>query len=176
MIIPTLATERLILRPFNLMDASVVKGLAGAFEVADTTQNIAHPYPDGMAEAWIAGHQHTYEHRQGVSLAITLAATGTLTGAISLMDMEAGHQAELGYWLGVPYWNQGICTEAGRALVEFAQGTLSLTRLHARHLSRNPASGRVLLKLGFVHEETRKNDVEKWGQLEGAEYYGCNCD
>ena len=56
MALPTLRTERLVLRPFRLTDAPVVQRLAGVPEVALTTQNIPFPYEDGMAEAWIRTH------------------------------------------------------------------------------------------------------------------------
>jgi ribosomal-protein-alanine N-acetyltransferase len=70
-------------------------------------------------------------------------------GAISIMRIGGG-KAELGYWLGVPYWGQGYATEAVRALFAFASESLGLERLEARVLARNPASSMVLRKTGFV--------------------------
>src|SRR4051812_1681184 len=118
--IPTLKTERLSLRPFALADAADVTRLAGDPLVADTTLNIPHPYEDGMAVQWISGHSRTFAEEKGVTFAITLEPEGTLVGAISLMRMLTGHQAELGYWVASPYWNQGICTEAGTAVLKYA--------------------------------------------------------
>ena len=169
---PLLETPRVALRRFQKGDAADVQRLAGAFEVADTTLQIPHPYPDGAAEAWIATHEASFEGGTGASFAITLKASGELAGAISLMSIEAGHQAELGYWIGVPYWGQGLCTEAGQAMVDYACTELGLDRVHASHFSRNPASGRVLEKLGFRHEGTRRGHVRKWGKLEDLEIYG----
>ena len=60
-------------------------------------------------------------------------------------------EAELGYWVGVDYWNQGFCSEACGRIIEFGFSNLNLKRIHARHLSRNPASGKVLLKSGLTH-------------------------
>ena len=93
-------------------------------------------------------------------------------GAISLMSIEQGHQAEIGYWIGKPFWGQGVCSEAAQLIVQFAFSRLNLARLYARHFSRNPASGRVLVKAGFVNEGTRRGHVKKWGKLEDIENYG----
>lgn len=160
---PTLATPRLTLRPFARDDAPEVQRLAGAREIADTTLAIPHPYPDGAAEAWIETHPAAWGNGTGVTYAITDRERAALIGAIGLIVTPAHALAELGYWVGLPYWNHGYCTEAGRRLVGFAFGTLGLHRVQARHLTRNPASGRVMEKLGMkregiLREATRRSD------------------
>ena len=82
---PTLRTNRLVLRPFALSDASDVQRLAGDEAVASTTGNIPHPYEDGMAEEWIGTHQERFEKGELVNFAITLAEDGSLVGAIGLI-------------------------------------------------------------------------------------------
>ncbi len=168
--IPSINSATVTLRPFTLDDAATVQRLAGAFEIADMTLTIPHPYGDGVAESWIERHQAAYESRSGVTFAIE--HRDAVVGAVSLMSIEANHQAELGYWIGVPYWGQGLCTAAGRLAVDFAFGEIELKRVYARVLSRNPASGRVLQKLGFVHEGSRRGHVMKWGKLEDVEDFG----
>ena len=170
--IPTLETDRLILRPFRLADATEVQRLAGDRAIADTTLNIPHPYKDGMAEEWISKHQDAFDKEQGATFAITRKPDGVLVGAISLMGMTKGHQAELGYWVGKPYWNQGYCTEAGQALLRYAFAELILVRVHSCHITRNPASGRVMQKLGMRHEGCRRQHVRKWDKAEDLELYG----
>lgn len=160
------------MRAFRLDDAAAVQRLAGERVIADTTLNIPHPYPDGLAEQWIASHPKLFSEAKGLTLAITLKPEGTLVGAISLMGMVKGHQAELGYWIGLPYRNQGICTEAGRAMLRYAFEELRLIRVHARHLARNPASGRVMQKLGLRHEGLRRSHAMKWDKPEDEELYG----
>ena len=124
--IPTLETERLVLRPFCQGDAAEVSRFAGDRSVAATTSNIPHPYDEGMACEWIAEHQPMFEKDGGVVFAITLKADGSLVGAVGLSSMAKAHQAELGYWIGKPYWGLGYCTEAARgcggAAVATAQG------------------------------------------------------
>jgi RimJ/RimL family protein N-acetyltransferase len=58
-------------------------------------------------------------------------------------------ELELGYWIARPYWGRGYATEAGRAVIDHARHSLRLPRLSAGHFIDNPASGRVLAKLGF---------------------------
>ena len=82
--IPTLETERLLLRPFVLADASEVRRLAGAREVYDGTLAIPHPYPEGLAEEWIGRHAGGFERGEFVSLAATRREDGTLVGSIGL--------------------------------------------------------------------------------------------
>jgi [ribosomal protein S5]-alanine N-acetyltransferase len=146
---PTLQTLRLILRPFALEDAARVQLLAGDARIAAVTANVPHPYLDGMAEKWIATHQENWERGELAAFAITQKLSGLLIGCISIM--RCNQEPEIGYWIGVKYWNKGYATEACIAVTEFATLGLTLTRLCARHLSRNPASGRVLVKAGFTH-------------------------
>lgn len=176
MSIPVLESDRLILRGFRHADAPAVKTLAGEREIADTTLSIPHPYEESDADQWISGHEEAFEKGYGAPFAITLKSDSSLIGAISLVKIETGHQAELGYWIGVPYWNMGYCTEAGEVVKRYAFGDLGLVRLYASHLSRNPASGQVLKKLGFLHEGTRVGHVKKWDKLENLEEYGLISD
>ena len=170
--IPSLETEHLILRPFHLEDAAEVQRLARDRSIADTTLNIPHPYMDGMAEEWISKHQPLFKDGKGVTFAITRKADGSLIGAISLMGMVRGHQAELGYWISQPYWSQGFCTEAGAAVLRYAFSELDLVRVHACHLARNPASGRIMRKLGMRHEGVRRQHVKKWDKFEDSVVFG----
>lgn len=169
---PTLRTTRLILRPMEPADALEVQRLAGDRAVAEMTMRIPHPYPDGVAEQWIAGQADAWRRTQSLDLGIVLI-DGQLIGAIGLMGLSPEHlHAELGYWVGRPWWGQGYCTEAARALLRWAFETLGLHRVHAQHFRRNPASGRVMQKLGMRREGTLREHVRKWGVFEDLEVYG----
>ncbi len=169
---PTLNTERLVLRPFRLGDARDVQRLAGQYEIAANTLLIPYPYEDGLAEIWISSQQEQYNRGKGVVWAITLRQSGDLVGAIGL-NMELEHEkAELGYWVGKQYWSRNFATEAAAAVVDYGFRTLKLNRIFARHLSRNPASGRVMQKLGMKYEGHLRHDVKKWGHFEDMELYG----
>ncbi|HQR17204.1 MAG TPA: GNAT family N-acetyltransferase [Gemmatimonadales bacterium] len=169
--LPRLATGRLVLRPFAPADAGDVQRLAGAREIAATTLTVPHPYPDGAAEEWIATHAGAWVERRGLTLAVTLREDGALVGAVGLALVMADRRAELGYWIGVPWWNRGFATEASRALLDFGFGTLGLHRIMARHMARNEASGRVMQKLGMLREGTLRHHVLKWGTFEDLVVY-----
>lgn len=171
--LPTLQAERLQLRPFVLADAPEVQRLAGAWDVAYTTQNIPHPYEDGMAEQWIGTHLESFETGRALTLAIERREDGALMGAIGLTGFGGEHDhAELGYWIGKPYWGQGYATEAARAIVDYGFDRLGLNRILARHLTRNPASGRVMQKIGMAYEGCMRQHVKKWGHYEDVAFYG----
>ena len=170
--LPTLTTPRLILRPFELSDALDVQHLAGDWAIADTTLNVPYPYLDGMAETWIHTHVEAARKAHSVTLAITCQSDNALLGAISLMSISKRHQAELGYWVGKPYWGKGTCTEAAQAVLAYAFNELDLIRVYARYLARNPASGRVMQKLHMQYEGTLRQHAKKWEQYEDYVFCG----
>jgi RimJ/RimL family protein N-acetyltransferase len=160
------------MRPFALTDAQDVQRLAAERSIADTTLNIPHPYEVGVAEAWIATHEPKYEAGELVNFAITLRAEKRLIGAIGLKLERAFDKAELGYWIGVPFWSRGYCTEATRAVIDHGFAALELNRIYAHHLARNPASGRVMQKAGMAYEGVARQDTKKWGKHEDLVLYG----
>lgn len=169
---PTLTTARLLLRPFVASDAPAVERLAGAWEVADTTLRIPHPYPAGSAAAWIAEHETAWNAGQRLPLAVARAeAPDELVGSIALAIDAEHSRGELGYWIGVPFWGHGYATEAARAVVSFAFTSLGLNRVQARHFLRNPASGRVLEKIGMRLEGVHRQAYRRWGRFEDVAVY-----
>ena len=151
----SLAGEKLTLRPFNLDDAPRVTELVSNWNVASMVARIPHPYPKGAAEEWIAGHNERRAAGDSWPFAIETKKPG-LVGTIGLSMTESGSM-EIDYWIGEPYWGKGIASEATRVLVEFAFDILGVERLAAGHFKANPASGRVLKKVGFeeVGEDKR---------------------
>lgn len=167
---PTLETERLILRPFTVADAPAVQRLAGEKTIADNTLNIPHPYADGMAEAWIGSHDAALARGESLVLAVTLSGEG-LIGAIGLNLDRPNRRGELGYWIAVPHWGRGFATEAAKAVIRYGFQSLGLNRIEANHLTRNPASGRVLAKVGMRLEGVHRQHVLKNGVFEDLARY-----
>lgn len=162
---PILTTTRLFLRPFRLEDGAEVQRLAGAKEIARVTLNVPHPYEDGMAQAWIETHAPGWEKDQVAYYALIEQVSGALIGSMHLRINGPHAHAELGYWLGVPFWNRGFATEAARALLGFGFESLELQRIQASHLGCNPASGRVMQKIGMQAEGVSRRAALKWSEF-----------
>jgi RimJ/RimL family protein N-acetyltransferase len=138
-----------VLRPFAAADAPRVTELCGDRDIAQMTAVIPHPYLSGMAEAWIATHAQERDAGTAWNYAITRADDGLLVGAIGLYARPDASDS-FGYWVGRPFWGMGYATAAGRAIVALAFTRQDRDELHATHLARNPASGRVMEKLGMT--------------------------
>jgi [ribosomal protein S5]-alanine N-acetyltransferase len=162
--IPTLSTAKVTLSPFRLTDAPLVQQYAGHSEIARTTQHIPHPYLDGVAEKWIAAHLLQYLEKTNVVLAVR-SHSDELLGAINLGIRVADKMAELGYWISVPFWGQGYCTDAARRMIQYGFEELNLNKIYARHLGGNFASGRVMEKAGMIKEGIQRQHTMKNGIL-----------
>jgi RimJ/RimL family protein N-acetyltransferase len=170
---PVLNTERLLLRMPEAGDVPAITQQAGVFEIADTTLKISHPYTPQDARNWI--HDVGKQYRAGTLLqwVIFLREKNELVGAIGLSGIDREHRhAELGYWIGKPWWRSGFATEAARAVVQFAFSETGMHRIYAHHFSRNPGSGRVLQKIGMQYEGKLREHVVRWGRFEDIEIYG----
>ena len=142
--IPVLETERLILRAPRLGDAKVLAALANDKRIAENTRRIPHPYKRADADDFI-----TAVNAPGgeVAFLITLREGGAVVGGCGVALQDGA--PDLGYWLGVKYWNKGYATEAARAVVDFAFTELGHDTLSAGARVTNPASRRILEKCGF---------------------------
>ena len=154
----TLATERLLLRPFRRSDAAEFTRLAGDWAVASMTSDIPYPLTQAQAIAWL------HPARGEVRFAVDLG--GQLIGGAGYYRRRSG-AAELGFWLGRPWWGRGYATEATRAIVRYGFQTRKVPGFTSSHFVDNWASAGVLRKLGFesvgrgyIISVARGHDVE----------------
>jgi RimJ/RimL family protein N-acetyltransferase len=166
--LPTLATARLKLRPYSEADIAELLPLIGTREVAATTLRIAHPYTDQDARSFLA----LTEEPDRIWLAITLRSDTRQIGGVGLRVDDQHQHAELGYWLGVSYWGQGYATEAASEMLRYGFESLKLHRIFASHFGHNPASGRILAKLGMRREGCQREHIRKWDKFVDSELYG----
>ena len=169
---PSLETDRLLLRPFEMEDAPRTRELVNNREVVAFTNKIPHPYEEGMAEEWIATHQENYGKGHQVVFAIVPKEIRELIGSISLTFDDVHSVAEIGYWIGVPYWGKGYATEAAVAVLRYGFEERDLNKIFARTIARNAASGRILEKIGMKLEGCLRQQVRKWGRFEDECRFG----
>jgi RimJ/RimL family protein N-acetyltransferase len=148
-----LETRRLWLRWPRLADLQAILRLAGEKAVADMTARIPHPMPAAEAERFVFRARQENADGAGLTLAITpKGKPDALIGMVGIgPDLEQG-RPHLGYWLGLPHWNQGFATEAARGLIDAFFAYADGTELTSAARVINPASRRVLEKCGFSHE------------------------
>ena len=161
----TIRTARLLLRRPELTDAVSISLLAGDYDVASMTGTIPHPYSEYMAETWISG---VHAGDEGVAFAIDFQ--GDLIGCVGYRAHGTDH-AEMGYWLGKPFWGRGYATEAATALILHAFATEGFDYLTAGHFKENPASAKVIAKLGFTPAgEVQRDCAAKGGKARCLTY------
>lgn len=139
-----LFTNRLHLRRPVETDAAAVVAIVGDWEVARRLGRVPHPYHRSDFDEFL---QHVVPNEP--TWAIVLRHTNELIGMTGLLPHAEGLSAELGYYLGRPYWSCGFATEAGQSVVRFGLDRMRCAKLTSRYHADNPASGKVLAKLGF---------------------------
>jgi RimJ/RimL family protein N-acetyltransferase len=160
-------TGRLDLQPATASDIAELVPLIGAREVAETTLRIPHPYEEKHAREFLASPAKENELR----LIIRLRSDGRLCGGIGLHPDNDHKRAELGYWIGVPFWGSGYATDAARAVVGYGFQNFDLNRIFAAHFAGNDASGNVLRKIGMRYEGCMRQAVIKRDRFIDLERY-----
>jgi RimJ/RimL family protein N-acetyltransferase len=140
-----LETARLALRRPDSGDIAAIVAIAGDWEIARRLARVPHPYGEADARFFL----EKIVPAEWV-WAITLRASQELVGMVGLTPDAEPTTAELGYYVARRHWGQGIATEAARSVVACGTDRLGLRRITSGHFVDNPASGRVLSKLGFV--------------------------
>ena len=164
---PVLDTLRLLLRPVEIFDSLDIQKSAGKREIADTMISLPHPYPNGGAERFVARKQNEREAGISVTYIIEKKSGNEFCGLIEVRDIDHERsQGELSFWLAIKAWGHGYMSEVVQVIVQYGFEVLSLNRLYAHHMLRNPATGRVLEKNGFKQEGLLRQRVQKWEQYE----------
>ncbi|WP_288444210.1 GNAT family N-acetyltransferase [uncultured Chryseobacterium sp.] len=159
---PVLQTERLILSQLEEKDIPFIVELLQHRIFSDLTSNIPYPYVENDARSWVEMSKEAFENNTGYTFAIR-NKEWQIIGAIGLHDRD-DDKAELGYWIGIPYWNKGYVTEAAKAIIDFGFNELKLNKIFATHFPHNPASGRIMEKAGMEQEAVLIKEVKKDGE------------
>ena len=169
--IPELATERLRLRAPRPQDAAAVLDIIGDPEV---TKYINLPTFTSLTEAHAALErlQQRFTARDAIRWAIELVEDNEMIGSVGLLRFDFEHRhAELGYEIARRWWGRGLTPEAAAAVIRYGFTVLGLHRIEAGVLPGNDASVRVLHKLGFVEEGTRRDYLHAKGGFHSFRWF-----
>lgn len=168
----TITTSRLIMRMFETSDAEEVARLCNNYHLYINTLYLPYPYSMDDALTWMRRHPGNYEAGKSYEFAVTDKESGQLFGAIALSNNQRFNHGEIAYWIGEDYWGKGYATEAGEAIVQFAFREKNYHKVFARCFGSNPASGRVLQKLGMKEEGVLVDHIRKDNRYEDLIHYG----
>lgn len=169
--LPTLETQRLLLRPMRMSDARDLFAyasdpLVSRYVLWDTHKTL------WQSRQFLRQARRQYRKGLPASFAIALRDSGRMIGTIGFMWVNPEHgSAEVGYSLNRDYWNQGLTTEALRAVVAFGFDVLQLHRIEAQHDTENPASGRVMAHVGMRYEGTLRQRLRNKGRYVDVALY-----
>lgn len=145
--------------PYGLAHAPEFQVLAADPRIAATTL-VPHPYPAGGAVQFAREAARARRRREAFSFAVLVGEA--VVGSCSLKNVDGdARQAEIGYWIGVPYWGRGYASAAVQLVTAFGFETLGLGRIVAEVLDGNEASARVLEKAGYRPVRTFANPNER---------------
>jgi ribosomal-protein-alanine N-acetyltransferase len=158
-----LETQRLVLRAPRQEDVPQFVPLLGDYDVAKNLSRVPYPYSEEDGYSFVELARQKWTLKQDYCFCILRKADDAFIG-ICGVHPERGW--EMGYWLGKPYWGHGYATEAGTSLLGFGFDVLGADRLAGEWFHDNPASGRVLEKLGFRRNgETISNCLARGHQV-----------
>ncbi|MEZ5173688.1 MAG: GNAT family protein [Bacteroidia bacterium] len=152
-----------ILRPWTLDDLQSLLKYANNPNIARfMTDSFPHPYTEKDGVNFI----NKFSHDNPVQV-FAIQVNGEAAGGIGIHPQGdiMRLNAELGYWLGEPYWGKGIISEAAKQMIEYGFNTFKINRIYARPYSSNKASQRVLEKSGFRLEARIEKNIIKNGEL-----------
>ena len=157
---PILNSERLILKKLEAENLSALTRLANNKKISDQIVNIPHPYTDINASMRLGYVTKGFKEGSRYCFSIFTRDRMEFIGEISLHETDKANKvAELGYWIGEPYWNNGFVGEAITPIVRFGFEKASYETIYATVRIGNIASERVLVKNGF--EKFKEDALQK---------------
>jgi len=170
---PRIETERLILRQIQASDADALFALFSDEEIMEFSGGKLPHRSVEESRGFIRQLEQWYERHEGIEWGITCKGEDIVIGTCGFHSFDEGfHRAETGYELHRAYWQQGIMSEALRAILTFAFATMGLHRIEAVVDEGNERSQRILRKLGFTHEGTLRHRFFFGERFWNEEYFG----
>ncbi|MCL2034559.1 MAG: GNAT family N-acetyltransferase [Oscillospiraceae bacterium] len=150
---PTIETDRILLRPLKISDAEAVfKKWANDPGVTKYMRWNTHQTINETIE-WLTFEEKNIASGDSYSWGFVYKENDELFGSGGMIHNKDIRMFEIGYVLMEKYWNMGLATEAAKAFIDFAVKELKQTSFFAVHAKENPASGKVMEKLGFIYDK-----------------------
>jgi RimJ/RimL family protein N-acetyltransferase len=159
--LPVIETERLRLRMPCAKDIPRLVEYANNAKISNMTLTMPHPYHEKDAIYWINMANKGFEDKNHFIFAICNHTNNIFMGGIGLRLNTHFSRAELGFWIGEPFWNKGYVTEATGKILEFGFERIGLHKIFASHFISNPASGKVMIKNGMIKEGELVDHIKK---------------
>ena len=162
--IKPIAGTRINLRPLVAADAVSIHKYARHREICRYTF-LPYPYSRRHADEWVITSSERNRSGLDFNMGIELPETGEVIGMISLNNIDHfNRHAELGYWLGKPFWGHGYVSEAIGLIVAHGFRQIKLKRIYARVMHPNKTSAHLLEKCGFTYEGTLRRQIKRNGR------------
>lgn len=158
---PELLTERLRLGRIRVKDIPKIAQYANNKNISANTLNLPFPYHEDDAICWINMEIQGFQSKKQYIFAVYLKETDEFIGGIGLHIDKNHNKAEMGYWIAEPFWNKGFAREAAKEILKYGFEELNLNKIFATHFLFNPASEKVLLKIGMIKEAEFKDHYLK---------------
>lgn len=169
---PKVETKRLFLTKLDTNDIPEIVKHASNKKISDVTHNIPFPYFEKDAIFWINSSIDSYKNGTKYTFAIRLKGDNKFIGKIGLSIDKMHSRAEIGYWLGEKYWNNGFMTEATKSIIKFGFKELGLKKFTSTYLRTNPASGIVMKNIGMTKEGELNNFILKNSEYHDLIFFG----
>ncbi|MCU0754425.1 MAG: GNAT family N-acetyltransferase [Xanthomonadales bacterium] len=170
--IPSLHAEGLLLRPLQAEDAESLVPLMRDPRVAEPYVLPRYPWSLADAHTQIAAMEADFEAQRRLDLGIVPAPLDQVVGVVSLGFALAHDRAELGFWIGQPYWGRGYTGQAVDLVLAWAFTERGLHRVTARTLGDNQRAAKLLRSRGFRAEGLLRQHQYHWGRFRDVALWG----
>lgn len=162
--------KALTMRPLEAGDVPDIHVLVQSKEIADNTF-VPMPYPPEAALEFVKSRRELWRTDEAYVFGIIEKLSDRFAGCMGLHPVPDHFRAEVGYWIGKPYWGRGLATEALRLLIQFGFERIKLNRIEAGHFAGNTASGRVMQKANMRFEAVRRQALWHRDRFRDAHWY-----
>ena len=157
--------KNFLLRPFKKPDYKVLARKINHKDIYRYTLHIPYPYKTSDAVKWLNRIVNQYKRKSPTNFHLAVDIDSEVSGCVSLMKIEPGHKAEIGYWLAKEYWGQGIMSNAVSKILTLGFREFKLKKVYAYVFLNNKGSYKVLIKNGFKKEGLLIQHTKKDGKL-----------